>query len=227
MLLFLNTVDQKFFAGKIFYRLNFRLVLFSSGFVFVTMTTRWNKLTPFIRPKKYFTCLIFIVEGDRWEFFMTNISQSTVVPLFCADLSVMITAACFVFRFSQRAPVAGLVYVMGIVLIQLVYFILAWWRPAKVWKQHSKCLLMLPHCHFFCFFSSLFPVLFFFSCSYSSLTEPLTYAHTNWIRVPPTINGTLFSGSFFQLMMDLYTGNCHFCDLAISDHVVVYTPPFS
>ena len=42
------------------------------------MITRWNKLTPFICQRKYFTFKIFIVEGDRQNFFMTKISQTTV-----------------------------------------------------------------------------------------------------------------------------------------------------
>ena len=33
------------------------------------MTTQQYKLTPFIRWRNYFTCLIFILESDRWKFF--------------------------------------------------------------------------------------------------------------------------------------------------------------
>ena len=33
------------------------------------MNTPQNKLTPFIRPRKYFACLIFIVEGDEQTLF--------------------------------------------------------------------------------------------------------------------------------------------------------------
>lgn len=51
-------VDQKFFAGKIFCRLDFRLILFSS------LLYMCEKLTLIIRRRKYFACLIFIVEGD-------------------------------------------------------------------------------------------------------------------------------------------------------------------
>ena len=39
-------------------------VQFSPGFIFVAITTRQYKFTPFICWRKYFTGLIFIVEGD-------------------------------------------------------------------------------------------------------------------------------------------------------------------
>ena len=68
-----TTVDQDFFSGKIFRRLNF-----PPGFTFVTMTTWQYELTPIIRRRKYFVGLIFIVEGDWLKFFATKISQSTV-----------------------------------------------------------------------------------------------------------------------------------------------------
>ena len=57
-------VDEEFFAKKIFW----------PGFIFVTMTIRHYKLTPFIRQRKYFSGLIFVVEGDWKKFFATKIS---------------------------------------------------------------------------------------------------------------------------------------------------------
>ena len=38
------------------------------GFIFGAMTTQQYKLTPFIRRRKYFASLIFVVEGDRQKF---------------------------------------------------------------------------------------------------------------------------------------------------------------
>ena len=48
----------------IFHRLNISSVEFSRGFIFVAITTQQYKLTPFIRQRKYFVGLIFVVEGD-------------------------------------------------------------------------------------------------------------------------------------------------------------------
>ena len=59
-------------------------VKFLPGFIFVTMTTRQNKLSPFIRRRKYFVGLIFVIEGDQRKFFRnenfsaTKIFRSTV-----------------------------------------------------------------------------------------------------------------------------------------------------
>ena len=39
-----------------------------SGFIFVAMTTRQYKILPFIRRRKYFVCLIFVIEGDCRKF---------------------------------------------------------------------------------------------------------------------------------------------------------------
>ena len=57
------TVDREFFGDKIF-----SLVKFSAGFIFVPMTTRQYKLSPFICGRLYFFGLIFVVEGDRRKF---------------------------------------------------------------------------------------------------------------------------------------------------------------
>ena len=48
---------------------------FSPGFVFVAMTTRQYKLTPFIRWRKHFVSLFFVVEGDWRKFFCDNTFQ--------------------------------------------------------------------------------------------------------------------------------------------------------
>ena len=53
------------------------------------MTTRRNKLNLFIRGRKYFAGLIFVVGGNYMEFFTTKISQSTLIcqgiEFFCVD----------------------------------------------------------------------------------------------------------------------------------------------
>ena len=49
---------SKYFAG-----------LISRGFIFDAMTTQRNKLTLFIRKRKYFAGLTYIIEDDRWKFF--------------------------------------------------------------------------------------------------------------------------------------------------------------
>ena len=46
---------------------------------FGTMTTRQYKFTPFIRRMKYFTSLIFGVEGDQRKLFHGEIFQSMVL----------------------------------------------------------------------------------------------------------------------------------------------------
>ena len=53
----------------IFINKNISLVKFSPGFIFVAMTTRQYKFIQFIRSKKYFLCLIFVVDGDWRKFF--------------------------------------------------------------------------------------------------------------------------------------------------------------
>ena len=48
---------------------NILAVKFSPRFIFIAMTSRKYKLTPFIRGRKYFAGLIFVVEGDGRTFF--------------------------------------------------------------------------------------------------------------------------------------------------------------
>ena len=60
--------DKTYRRSRIFRRQNISGVKFSSGFIFVAMTTQPYKVTPFIRWRKYFFGLIFLVEGDRWKF---------------------------------------------------------------------------------------------------------------------------------------------------------------
>ena len=51
-------------------------------FIFVDKTTRGTKPILIIRRRKYFACLIFVVEGDRRKIFTAKISRSMVIQVY-------------------------------------------------------------------------------------------------------------------------------------------------
>ena len=72
--------------GNFFWQ-NISMVKVSHGFTFVAMTTRQTKLTPFVRRRKCLTCLSFVVERDRRNFFhyenFPDLRYSFCVYIFC------------------------------------------------------------------------------------------------------------------------------------------------